>query len=294
MKNMSKCKATTVEDFNTYKLTLHLRSDLKALFNGLPPATVLNNLARSKFDANRDEAEATFGIPAVQSAFLEYNGFIDRWKQLIVARRGFGLFIDLHGHGHTLQRAELGYLPRGSDLDSGLPINPKTTSIQYLATRSSHLIDFNSLLRGNGSFGAFLENYGFESVPSPKNPGPGSKNIYFNGGYLTRRHGSCINGTFDAIQIESAWTPRSDPMVKCYARALACTIRRYVCTYYIDSNTEDKERESCTTDPWKICSGLDCQHVRSGSRGQTFLTNELLKFLVLFAIFAVSMLLIQC
>jgi hypothetical protein len=257
-KNLTKCKAVTDTDLNTYKLTIALRRDLTELFHH-PPATVLNNLMRIKFDANRDEPEASFGVPEVQQAFNEYNDFIDRSKQLIVEQHGYGLFVDIHGHGHSRQLAELGYGPRGSEFDTGKPIDPNRTFIRSLAARTL-TVNFDGLLRGNVSFGAFLEKYGFDAVPSPKHPGPDS-HTYFNGGYLTRRHGSMAGGMIDAIQIESAQSVRSDSMVPCYARALACTLHRYICTYYRkipEESATSVELHTCSGEPWEMCEGLAC------------------------------------
>ena len=67
------------------------------------------------------------------------------------------------------KRAELGYLIFGSRLDSGV-ISPKFTSIRRLAGTVN--ITFEELLRGNLSFGAILEEEGFETVPSKSTPGP--------------------------------------------------------------------------------------------------------------------------
>jgi hypothetical protein len=61
---------------------------------------VLNNLLRIKFDANRDKAEATFGVPEVVAAFDKYQEFLENAKANIVRHHGVGLFIDVHGQGH--------------------------------------------------------------------------------------------------------------------------------------------------------------------------------------------------
>ena len=133
----------------------------------------------------------------------------------------------------SIQRAELGYLISGEDLDSGEALTADHTSIRHLAERQS-AVEFDSLLRtGNTSFGALLYLYGFRAVPSPTEPGPGAGNPYFSGGYLTRVHGSRNRGTVDAIQIESARSFRESPTRGRYARALACALRDFVCTYYL-------------------------------------------------------------
>ena len=78
-----------------------------SFFKGEYPYVVINNLHRSKLDANRDKPEATFGEEVPEVAWNEYHNFIDRAKAEISEP---GLFIDVHGHGHANNWAELGYL----------------------------------------------------------------------------------------------------------------------------------------------------------------------------------------
>ena len=78
-----------------------------------------------------------------------------------------------------------------------------------------------TLLTGDLSFGAMLEEEGFNADPSPRQPAPGGKIFAFNvtrksylivtgtdrylsGGYVTKTYGSRDTmGPFDAIQIET-------------------------------------------------------------------------------------------
>ena len=73
------------------------------------PYVVINNLHRIKLDANRDKPEATFGEPIPEEAWEESHRLIDQFKSDI---DGQGLFLDMHGHGHENNWAELGYLIR--------------------------------------------------------------------------------------------------------------------------------------------------------------------------------------
>jgi len=156
----------------------------------------------------------------------------------------------------SIQRAELGYLIRGRDLDSQEPLHADRTSIRCLAARQT-AEEFDSLLRGNGSFGALLERYGFSAVPSPTNRGPGTGNLYFNGGYLTRVHGSLNGGTIDAIQIESARSFREPSTRGRYARAIACALRDFVCSYYSQNRTD--KVSGCSDEHLQgYCSGQPC------------------------------------
>lgn len=157
---------------------------------------------------------------------------------------------------YRLQRAELGYLINGADLDSDEPLLANRTSVRHLAERHPS-IEFDTLLRGNISFGALLELYGFSAVPSPTNHGPGSGNPYFNGGFLTREHGSHRGGTIDAIQIESARSFRMPATRGHYAKALACALRYFVCMFYLPVGDSQRNQTSpgCGEEAARLCSG---------------------------------------
>ena len=70
-----------------------------------------------------------------------------------------------------------GYLISGNRLDND-DFNDDMSSIRSLSTLSTS--SFEQLLRGNTSFGHFLEAEGYESVPSPTNSGPNGE-LYFSG-----------------------------------------------------------------------------------------------------------------
>lgn len=222
----SRCGATTVKDLNTQELMSELRQALCDRFGGLCPGSVMNLLHRIKLDPNREVNEATFGVPLAVEAFNEYHANIAQERANIA---GPGLYIDIHGHGHSIQRAELGYLVSGAELDSGNPIDPATTSIRSVAGRFGG--NFNDLLRGTASFGGLLASAGFRAVPSPAEPGPSGQS-YFPGGYSTEIHGSRDGGLIDAIQIESPSDFRNLPTRSAYVAALVDVISAYLETYY--------------------------------------------------------------
>ena len=76
-------------------------------FSGQYPHLIINNLRRNKMDANRNKPEATFGESIPEQAWEEFHEFIN---QAEIAIGGKGLFLDIHGHGHPVNWAELGYL----------------------------------------------------------------------------------------------------------------------------------------------------------------------------------------
>ena len=103
--SVCRCRVTTEGDLNTYDLTLEIREHLCALFGDHCPPTICNDLARVKFDANRNKSVATFGVAAAVCAFEKYQSDIDNATKEIQRRRPgqAGIFIDIHGHSHRFQ-----------------------------------------------------------------------------------------------------------------------------------------------------------------------------------------------
>ncbi len=168
---------------------------------------VINRLHRAKLDANRELVEAAQGNAYAEWAWTEFHGFIETAKQAVVERDGRGLYLDLHGHGHELQRLELGYLLSASELelsDAELeqPYYVNKSSIRTLAQEADS--GFAALLRGPLSLGGLLQAAGYPSVPSPAYPDPAGQ-PYFSGGYNTARHGSRTGGSISGVQLEANW-----------------------------------------------------------------------------------------
>ncbi|MCC7505889.1 MAG: hypothetical protein IT259_11335, partial [Saprospiraceae bacterium] len=107
--------AVTVNDGNTQALCRQIDTAIQMRF-GCYPHIVINRLARRKLDANRDLPEAACDNPLAEQAWFDYHEFIDSAKTAVTATYGRGIFIDLHGHAHTIQRLELGYLLSGAEL----------------------------------------------------------------------------------------------------------------------------------------------------------------------------------
>jgi N-formylglutamate amidohydrolase len=194
---------TTVTDSYTKETTIAIRN---AVFTatGKHPHIIISNLKRTKLDPNREIVEAAQGNQWAEQAWNEFHEFIEIAKDTITAQYGKGLLVDMHGHGHTIQRLELGYLVYGSNLfksDSELNAYASSSSIRALAEESS--LSFAELVRGSSSLGALFEDNGIQAVPSLNQQDPGSGNLYFSGGYTTSRHGSRDGGTINAVQIEA-------------------------------------------------------------------------------------------
>ncbi len=194
---------TTVTDSYTKQTTLAIRDAVFAATGGYPHI-IISNLKRTKLDPNREIVEAAQGNVWAEQAWNEFHGFVDIAKDSVTAQQGKGFVVDIHGHGHTIQRLELGYLLYASYLfktDSELNGYANSSSIKALALESP--LSFAELIRGPSSLGALFETNGIPAVPSLNQQNPGSGNLYFSGGYTTNRHGSRDGGTINAVQIEA-------------------------------------------------------------------------------------------
>jgi len=164
---------------------------------------VLSHLKRTKLDPNREVGEAAAGNPYAENAWEEFQGYIEIAEAAVTDGFGAGLYVDVHGHGHAIARAELGYLLSAAELnlpDATLDVGyANGSSLRALAAGSP--LPFSKLLRGGTSFGAFLGQEGIASVPSPAAVSPGTAE-YFSGGYNTDRHGSAHGGTVSGFQME--------------------------------------------------------------------------------------------
>lgn len=206
---------------------------------GCYPHVIINLLHRKKFDANRDIGDAADGNPIVEQAWQSYHDFVDAAKMQIITDYGKGVFLDIHGHAHDIERIELGYLLSGSELrltDTELNTNIyiEESSIKSLVGNNIQEHSHSILLRGIESFGSLMENKGFPSVPSLNDPFPDVGESYFSGGYNTQRHGSHNNNsTIDAIQLELNSDIRFDATLREFLIAsLTTTANEYIDFHY--------------------------------------------------------------
>jgi hypothetical protein len=187
-------------DANSDQLAVAICSAMTS--TGRRPHLIVCHLPRKYLDANRPlDAACPPESPAV-AIWNEYQAAILSAKQRVLDLHGRGLFVEVHGHGHSIPRLELGYLLRERDFE--LPLADfnhlaSRSSIQELVSRGQN--DLHELVRGKSSLGSLLEEQGMAAVPSPSVHSPG-KNPYFNGGWNTLMHGSRNGGTISSIQIE--------------------------------------------------------------------------------------------
>lgn len=194
----------TVRDLNTRELTLKIADELEEQ-SGERPHVIISHLRRTKLDPNREIQEAAQNNTRAERAWHEYHRWTETAQTLVEEDFDEGFYVDVHGHGHSVQRLELGYLLRSGDLNQ----SDREIDDSRLASQSSirHLsqnveIPFSELLRGEESLGEIMEQHGYPSVPSASDPSPG-EDPYFSGGYSTDRYGSNDGGTIDGVQLEA-------------------------------------------------------------------------------------------
>jgi hypothetical protein len=226
----------TVTDGNTLQLG-HLIDTAFVNLLGCHPHLICCNLKRTKIDCNRNLADGACGNPEAEVAWNEFHDWIDSAQTLAQNAWGAGnaLYIDLHGHGHTVQRLELGYLLYGSELvytDSVLntPTYVNLSSLQCLVPTNLNGYTHAELLRGNHALGTYLETAGYPSVPSLAQPDPDTL-PYFSGGYNTINYTCNVSASsVPGLQIECNYTGVRDTYAnrKAFADSLAAVVVRYM------------------------------------------------------------------
>ncbi|MDZ7933710.1 MAG: hypothetical protein U5M51_01800 [Emticicia sp.] len=116
-------------------------------------------------------------ILTVEKLWKEYNQNIENAQKEIIQKYGKGLLLDIHGHGHTIQRLEIGYLLDDADLHENLiKISklPNMLMYRYKNLTKQNILNQNfiQLLRGKNSLGSLLQNAGYQSVSSQDMPFP--------------------------------------------------------------------------------------------------------------------------
>ena len=198
----------TVTDSNTIELGMAISNYLFSKYN-IRPYVIINNLKRTKLDANRDKTEAAQGNIFAERAFDEFHYYISSARDEIIKNFNTGLLFDIHGHGANPDgfvdlRTWIGYLLTGSELDSSdayidQNINIDETSIYSIINSSDESL--SNLIRGPNSLGSIFERNDYTALPSLDSPGPQGMR-YFSGGFNTFIYGTNKNFNFSAIQLE--------------------------------------------------------------------------------------------
>ncbi len=225
---------TTVTDSYTKETAIAVRNAVFEATGGYPHI-IISNLKRTKLDPNREILEAAQENQWAEQAWTEYHGFINIASDSVESQYGKGFIVDIHGHSHTLQRLELGYLLSATTLmqsDNVVNSYASNSSIRALAENSD--LSFADLIRGANSLGALFEEQGISAVPSLFQPDPGDGNPYFSGGYTTQMHGSSLGGNINAVQIEAyrVGLRDTDTNRKKYAEAITAVFDEYFRVHY--------------------------------------------------------------
>ena len=232
-----------VNDAFTQELGRSLAENIY-LNTGCYPHVIYNRLHRIKLDANREILEAAQGNQIAEQAWNSYQESIMYAKDFVTDNYTKGLFIDLHGHAHDIQKLELGYLISTTDLqlsDENLDLNNfgSSSSIKRLSIENLNDLSFSELLRGPLSLGSLLSGSSFPSVPSIEDIYPMQDESYFSGGYNTMQHGSQFGGAIDAIQIECNQDVRFDETEReDFSKALAIAIIEFIESHYFENIDE--------------------------------------------------------
>ncbi|MBL7828010.1 MAG: hypothetical protein JNJ57_15375 [Saprospiraceae bacterium] len=253
---------STVNDFNTQELARALANSMYER-TGCHPHLVINRLHRRKLDANRDLPEAADGNPTAGQAWTDFHNFLGGAKNTVTWTFGKGFYVDLHGHAHTIQRLELGYLLNSDELrlpDDSLNNNTYTgySSIQNLAENNAQNLSHADLLHGEQSLGELLHDRGYAATPSFTDPAPDPGEDYFSGGYNTARYGSYNGGAIDGVQIECNRTGIRDSLtqVERFADTLAVALIDYIERHYFNGLgtvlCNSTSAPDTGTNPWQM------------------------------------------
>jgi hypothetical protein len=232
-----------VSDANTADLAMRIDSACMIVF-GCHPHIIICNLSRSKVDCNRILPDGTCGDPEATLAWNDFHRFVDTAVQTVLAQYGKGFYIDLHGHGHTKQRLEMGYLIHGSELRmSDAVLNAAADTLHFsmhtLWNQNKASLTLSDLIRGPNALGTQLAIKGYPAVSSQQDPAPLSSDSYFDGGYNTNRYSSANGGTIDGLQIEHNYTGVRDSYANraVYADTLVSVLKTFLEAYYFNPAT---------------------------------------------------------
>jgi N-formylglutamate amidohydrolase len=227
-------QGTVVQDRYTQELARAIGDAFAARLGGRPHV-VISRIHRVHLDPNREIGEAAQGNPAAELAWREFQTFIEDASMRVRQAHGEGFYIDLHGHGHEIQRLELGYMLSGAQLsatDQTLDGGnfAAASSVREIAERTGRPL--SELLRGPASLGALLAARDYRSFPSPADPHPAGA-PYFSGGYNTGRHGSRDGGTVSGVQLECNYVGVRDEEEarRAFADALVGALESFFATW---------------------------------------------------------------
>lgn len=196
--------AVITQDQYTLGIALQIEQELKQM--GFQPYMILAKIHRVKVDLNRSLATSHCDDDTSNELWELFHSHIAASREEVIQKYKRGLLIDIHGHGHPVQRIELGYLITSDQLrkiaDNDTSIDITSTSIRSLWINHPLGISLNEVIVGENSLGTRLEENGFPTVPSANDPAPNQNDPFFSGGTITKLYGSKSSVGVDAIQLE--------------------------------------------------------------------------------------------
>jgi hypothetical protein len=228
------CKgAVTVTDSKTIELAKEIEKAFLAKYKARP-FIIISNLSRKHVDQNREMEEGTCGEKSMEKPWNQFHNYVDTAIALATKKFGKAVYIDLHGHGHTKQRLELGYNLSANELrelDAKDDKQAAKSSVVNILSSDKNL-DLAQLLIGENAFGTLIAKEGFDAVPSKQDVAPLAEDKYFNGGYNTRRYTSTKYPNIFGWQIESNFKGVRDADGRpAFAKAFVEVMGNYFTTY---------------------------------------------------------------
>ena len=192
------------KDLYTLDIAFQIENELNKM--GYQPYVVYAKIHRVKLDLNRSLQTSHCEDDTSNELWQLFHDQIFSFRQEIINNYNRGLLIDIHGHGHPIQRIELGYLLNSQKLRE---LSSDESSIQHGETSINSLIEnhpenkkLGDLIFGDNALGSLLSKNGFPTVPSFIDRAPKSYEPFFSGGTNTKNYGSKNQNGVDAIQLE--------------------------------------------------------------------------------------------
>lgn len=204
-------------DLNTIPTTLAIYDAFKKK-TGHSPHLVINNLDRTKLDANRPVEEAAQGDSMATLAWEQYQHYIVRGRLFSMEQCGKGLLLDLHGQSHPPQWIEIGSGVGCIELnfpDDMFESQAPLSNLRAMAQRAMEKgMTYNDIIKGENSLGGMLQSRGYNSVPSHINNETEGPIFFYDGrgsaGTTADTYGSSRGGVIDSSQLELMYSVRAD------------------------------------------------------------------------------------
>jgi len=245
--------STTVTDANTIALARDIEAEFISKY-GVRPYMIISHLSRKEVDHNREKEEGTCQDPMGMVAWEWYHDRIDEALQAAVNQHGRAVLIDLHGHGHTNLRLELGYNLTTTNL-TNIYNNINLSTLQNKSSISNLFVlrpdlNFKDMIMDVPAFGTLMENDGVHSVPSLQDPHPQSGESFFSGGYITSHYTSTTaypNVYGWQIECHRVGLRDTDANRKAFAKVFSENMM-----YYIDYTQDPQSADVLNTKQIKI------------------------------------------